>query len=312
MNNNILLKKLKDLTDIPSVSGNETECALWIEKELLPFADKVYLDSVGNLIATKGKPRAFVFAHMDKIGYMVSGKTDVLIKVVSLKKGKGYPEEAKWAVTIYSKENISGLLSQIKEKERLQVLVDGKTLKSISVGDFVSLSSNFTSVGKDLICSQGLDNKLGVLAAIEVFKKAKNIGFVATVQEEISSIGAKNATFNIKPESVIVLDVTYDEGNGEIKVGDGPSICLKDDLFPDKKKILEILQIASQNRLKHQLEVLESGSSDAKGIYDVSGYTPFIFVGIPIKFMHSPNEVGSLIDLENTIKLLTSYFKKYE
>lgn len=307
--NKDLIVKLKEMVNMPSVSGNETEFALWLKKDLSIYADKIYIDSVGNLVAIKGKPKVYIFSHMDKVGYMVSGKKDGVVKVVSMKKEKGYPGKQKWPVTIFGKNEVTGLLSQFSEKSDLQIKLNKKLSSEISIGDYVALTPNFKLKNNQVVISQGLDNKLGVLAAIEIFKKIKNIGFVATVQEETTKLGAKNAVWNLKPKSVFVIDVTYDEGKN-IKIGKGPAICLKDDLLPDKNLLGKLLKIATKHNFPHQVEVVESGGSDANAVYDANGFTPHVFVGIPIKFMHTPHETANLSDLKNSINLLTKFYQK--
>jgi endoglucanase len=306
MTKSTLINNLEKLTSYPAVSGNEGVLHGFLKELIGKIADKIYIDSVGNLIAIKGKPKTYIFAHVDKVGYMVSEKTNHSVKVVALKKKKNV-QEKNWPVTIYGKESVFGLLSQEKSKDYLQIKLKKEELNKISIGDFIALAPNFC-VKNNTVISQGLDNKLGILCAIEVFKKSKNIGLIFTVQEETTKLGAKYAALSLKPKAVIILDVTYDEG-GYIKIGKGPSICMKDDLLPDKNLLKGLIDIAQQNKIPHQLEVIESGSSDANAIYDVNGFTPHIFVGIPIKFMHTPKEMGNVKDIENSVNLLIKFFE---
>lgn len=304
MNKNTI--KLETLTSLPSISGNESCCAHWIKNELIGAADSITIDKVGNLVAIKGKPQTYIFAHMDKIGYMVSQKESNHIIVVPIKKKKNVNEK-NWPVTIHCTEKVDGILKL--KKESLQIKLKKNQTNNISVGDFISLSPNFKASNKT-ITSQGLDNKLGVLAGIEAFKQSNNIGFVATVQEENTKLGAHFATTKLKPKSVIVLDVTYDEDK-YIKMGNGPTICLKDDLLADKNLIQKFISTAIKYNIPHQLEVIESGGSDANAVYNTNAFTPHVFVGIPIKNMHSPHETANINDLYNTINLLVNFFKTY-
>ena len=66
---------LKNLMAVPSLSGRESAIADLIEKEIRPFADKIYRDPMGNLIAVKrGKSdkKLMLAAHMDEIGFLVT------------------------------------------------------------------------------------------------------------------------------------------------------------------------------------------------------------------------------------------------
>lgn len=309
-----MAKKLKKLTSFPSVSGNEGKLALWLKKEMEPFSKKTWIDPVGNLLAIKGKPKVAIFAHLDKVGYMISqiGKNEV--RAVPLSKGKGLPGSNFWQVEILGKKKVKGLLyEKDKPEHKLAVIVEN-SLKDIAVGDFIALSPNFSLIADNLVYSQGLDNKLGVLAAINIFMKSSNLAFVGTVKEEAFKLGAKIAARELKPKSAIILDVTYDENpqeNYPIKVGKGPAICLKDDLLPDKSMVSKLTQCATKYNIKHQLEVLESGGSNAKEIYDLFAGIPFVFVGIPIKFMHTANEIGSLSDLGEAVELISHFLAEF-
>ena len=65
---------LKRLTDCFGVSGREGEVRELIREEVSGFADEVYTDVLGNLIAHKkgGGKKIMLAAHMDEIGVAVT------------------------------------------------------------------------------------------------------------------------------------------------------------------------------------------------------------------------------------------------
>jgi tetrahedral aminopeptidase len=308
-----LTKRLKKLTEIPSVSGNEEAYGLFLKDLLREFTNDVEIDSVGNVIAKKGYPKTYIFTHMDSIGFLVSSKEDDRVKVVSVKEKGGRPTNDPWDVRILADgKTIEAKLDKADEKGNLYINLPKDKLSRVNIGDSVGLTPNFQIVDQVLIKSQGLDNKLGILAGIEALKQFDNIGLVITVQEETTGIGATNAAWSLKPKAAIVLDTTYDESDQGIKepiIGGGPSICLKDSLFPDKELVKALIGSAKKLKIPYQFEVLDSGFSDANRIHSVCGHTPFVFLGIPIKNMHSPDELGSIKDVIFTSSLLVDFFR---
>jgi len=68
------MELLEKLTQVYSPSGNEKRIREVIENEIKPYADEVYTDNLGNLIARKkgsGK-KLMLCAHMDEIGVIVT------------------------------------------------------------------------------------------------------------------------------------------------------------------------------------------------------------------------------------------------
>ena len=71
-----LYTTLKALCLCPSVSGRENNIRALLAEKILPYADRVEIDALGNLIAyKKGKrkgARVMLCAHMDEIGFLVT------------------------------------------------------------------------------------------------------------------------------------------------------------------------------------------------------------------------------------------------
>lgn len=311
--NEEIIKNLELLTSKPAVSGNEAEYSHFLKTLLVGIADNAYVDLVGNVIATKGTPKVYLFTHMDTIGFMVSSKEVGKLGIISIKEKGARPKDKSWAVNIQTaKLDIPAQISLMPDEKTLEIRHRGDG-GAIQVGDFVSLNPNF-SIKDTIVTSQALDNRLGILTALKVFENCKDIGFVSTVGEETTGKGALKAAWDLKPKAVVVLDATYDESEQGIigpRCGKGPAVCLKDSLFPDPGLVEALKDAAKKENITLQFEVLETGFSDANRIHTAWGYTPFVFVGIPIKNMHSPYEIADISDVETTIKLLTRFFKSY-
>src|SRR5690625_2919589 len=70
------LTMLKDLTDANAISGHEKEARDVMEKYIKPYADEVFTDHLGSLIAKKdgniNGPKIMVAGHLDEVGFMVT------------------------------------------------------------------------------------------------------------------------------------------------------------------------------------------------------------------------------------------------
>ncbi|MBQ7034822.1 MAG: hypothetical protein IJN34_03705 [Clostridia bacterium] len=69
-----MIDNIRKLVQLKGVSGNERAIASYIKEQILPFADKVYEDALGNLVAVKkGEgPKVMLMAHMDEIGLVAT------------------------------------------------------------------------------------------------------------------------------------------------------------------------------------------------------------------------------------------------
>lgn len=280
------LKLLEKICYFPAVSGNEKGLIKFLYQLVKPLGGEVFIDSFGNLICQKGKRpnQLVIMAHVDKIGFMIS-KLRPKIEAV-------------------------GLFKDVEDKlkiNRPQAVV----VEDLSVGSYVSYAPNFLCKSSRIF-SQGLDNALGVVAALESLKALNQGSVIFTVQEEMGFYGAKAAAKLLEPEQVIIIDATYaDDPRSAVKSGGGVSFCVKDNFLADKTMLALAKKICGQNHLPYQLEVILEGNSDITGVFDICGGLPYLFVGIPINQMHTACESAAMADLETTINFCQLYVKKW-
>ncbi len=75
-----LTDRLGTLSNVPGISGNETEVRRAIRPMIEEYVDEMHVDAIGNLIVRKAGTgasglRVLVSAHMDEVGFMVVGHT---------------------------------------------------------------------------------------------------------------------------------------------------------------------------------------------------------------------------------------------
>jgi endoglucanase len=173
----------------------------------------------------------------------------------------------------------------------------------------------------DRLLSKALDNRLGAYVALESARRIAESGSaqvdvvaVAAVQEEIGLYGARTAAYGLDPQVAIAIDVTpatdVPGGDarraGRIELGMGAMIARGPTL---NKHVTELLgKAAEAEGIPHAWEVYSSSTStDADEIHLVRAGVPTGLISIPMRYLHSPNEVCSLDDLESVIRLIVAF-----
>jgi len=341
-----LFQLLKDMDEIISVSGYEDEMRNYIIKELEPFSDELWSDSMGNLIAVKkgaGEGKVMIAAHMDEIGLMVKhvskegfirfapvgGWTPIILpgQRVLIKTSKGdvvkgvigskpphimKPEEAKQVIPI------EDLFIDIGASSKEEVSKLG-----IEIGSPVVIDRGASRLVGDIVTGRAFDNKVGVAVMIEAFKSVENPSFdiyaVATAEEEVGLKGARVAAFSIAPDVGLALDTTIasdipgvDESKHITKLGKGPAIKVMDGrsgsgLIASPAVRKKLMEVAEDLGIPYQLELLTGGTTDASIIQLTKEGVPTGAVSIPTRYIHSPIETLNLSDVLNAVKLVKGF-----
>lgn len=338
---------LTKLCGIVSPSGFEDEIREVIIEELEPYADELWVDSLGNVIAVRrggGEGRLMIAGHMDEIGLMVRHVTKngflkftpiggwtsrvlpgqrVLVRARNGKLIRGVvgskpphimkPEESKQVIPIEELFIDIGASSR-EEVEKL----------GITVGSVIVIDRDVARLGnEDVVAGRAFDDKVGVTVMIEAFKALENpkvdVYAVATVQEEVGLKGARVAAYSISPDVGIALDVTVasdipgvDESMQITALGKGPAIKVMDGksgsgLIAHPAVRETLIQVAEKNGIPYQLEVLIGGTTDAAIIQLTKEGVPAGTISIPTRYLHSPVETLNLNDVVNAVKLLKAF-----
>jgi len=328
------------LMDSLGTSGDEQIVRDIIKANMKKYVDNIYMDKFGNLIAhKKGRGKKIMLAaHMDEIGLMAKKIEDNGFIRVSAIGGIEPITIVGQQVSLVSDKNktiCNGIIScselhedsPIKKIPKIEELyvdtgLNKKELKRIGVeiGDYIVPSHHARYLGNSKIISgKALDDRAGCYILMELAKKLSNkkskldIYYVFTVQEEIGLYGAKTATYNISPDWGIAVDVTNAKDSSLLSpslIGKGPYITIKDSQMLGNKKIDDWLKkIAKQNKIPLQLEVEDSGTTDATSIMLAKGGIPAATISVPVRNIHSTVSVAHMDDINNAIKLLAVLIK---
>ncbi|MCL2365939.1 MAG: M42 family metallopeptidase [Oscillospiraceae bacterium] len=327
---------LTRMNDVPHVSGYEDELAQVLTDVFSQYTE-VSKDKFGNLIARKkgtGKgPKVMFMAHMDEIGMMVSVLCDEGFVKFSRMGGIDARNMLAQEVIIHGREKVYGVIGikpphltspkeQQKPVELHDMVIDtgyskAELEKLVKPGDIITFKQELVSLKNDKVACKALDNIAGIAALycavknLEHYNHDADIYFVASAQEEVGCRGGKTATYAIKPDIGIAVDVVFGRtaGLGEhesYELGKGPVITIGPTvtraLFEDLKNT------AVKNNTPYQVEVAPSGTgTDADAILITQGGVCTGVVNIPLKYMHSTVETLMIKDVEMTGKLLSDY-----
>ena len=319
---------LEKLSDSDGVSGNEDEVRDFIIHEIYPFADKIEVDALGNVIAFKkgeksGK-RIMLSAHMDEVGFIVTDITDsgyikfdevggidprVLIsKRVTIGKNKVRGVIALKAVHLQTKEErenakkISDLSVDIGAKDK----TDAERL--VSVGDYISFDTKFSKMGKNACKGKALDDRVGCAAIISAIKEKNKYDtwYCFTVQEEVGCRGSACAARKVKPDYALVIEgTTCSDVSGvspylEVTtLGGGAAFSIMDrGSYSDREYTDYLYESAKSAGIKVQYKRTTMGANDARSIQVSASGCRTAAVSVPVRYLHSPVSIISESDFE--------------
>jgi endoglucanase len=194
----------------------------------------------------------------------------------------------------------------------------------VRVGDVGVWSGAPVELPNGRLLSKGLDNRLGAYIALEAARRVAESGAVqvdvvavAAVQEEIGLYGARTAAYGLDPQVAIAIDVTpatdVPGGDarraGKIELGMGAMIARGPTL---NKHVTELLgEAAEAEGIPHAWEVYSrTTSTDADEVHLVRAGIPTGLISIATRYLHSPNEICELEDVESIIRLIVAFAKR--
>ena len=335
------LKFLKDLVAAPSPSGFESPAQKVVREYLAPFADKITLDRNGNLIALKkgsGKLKVMVVGHADEIGLIVNHIDEQGYLYVKPLGGFDVNLLPGLRLDIYHQGKVvRGIIGRKPihlmragdeatklKMEDLWIDIGASNkedaLKKVAIGDVITYNSSFEYLSDDLIVSKATDNKVGVYVAAavmqELAKKELKASYyaVSSVGEETTMRGARTSAWQIEPDIAIAVDVTFTSDIpgadkrliGDVALAKGPTLSIGAALHPAVHT--RLLALAKKHKIPIQIEIAPGRTgTDADAIHDLKGGAAVAVIGIPNRYMHSPNEVVSLQDLDHAVKLICEF-----
>lgn len=336
---------LRKFTSIRAVSAHEDDVQGELADWLSDFTDEpIRRDLMGSLWADlnpKAEKKVLIECHADEVGFIVRYvANDGLLFVQPVGTQSLDVAVAQRIVIKNERGAVRGVMgtkprhllrdSELVNKPGItQIWVDigagsaQEALEKVALGDPVSLISEYTELVGNRVSAPALDNRAGMCVASHVFaslSRQNKVGvrLLSSVQEEVGCRGAAAAIHDFKPDVALILDVCHTSDTpgiderllGRVSLGKGPVIVsgpnVSWSVFQKLRDVAEGLGIDYQ-------VVPSAGvtSTDAEAIQIANGGIAVGIVTIPIRYMHTPNEVLDLADLEGAIRICGSFINNF-
>jgi putative aminopeptidase FrvX len=341
---------LKRLSETPGVPSREEHIRAVVLEAMRPVVDEVRVDAMGNAVGRRrghvggggGRPRrVMVAAHMDEIGFLVRHVSKE--GFLRLQPVGGFDPKTLVAqrVQVHTAGGaLRGVLmpsggkpphlmqpgEQPKPPRVEDFFVDvgltgEQASEAVEVGDMVTLDRTCERVGGNVV-GKCMDDRAGVFVMLEALRAAREhqveIVAVATVQEEVGLRGATTAAFGVEPDVGVALDATLavdipgaEEHDRVTQLGKGVGIKVMDSSsISDPRLVRHFRDLARQENIPFQLEVLPRGGTDAGAMQRARMGMPVITLSVPARYVHTPNEMVSEADIAAAVRLLARYLEE--
>ena len=336
---------LRSLLDTPGPSAFEAAPARVWRAEAGKFADEVRADVSGNSFAVLnpgGRPRLMLAGHIDEIGVMVThiddggflsfdtiGGWDHQVFVgqrVSLlgRKGPVTGVVGKKAIHIMDKDD----RDKVSKVEDLWIDIGATGREEaegrLRIGDPGVLAAGVLEFPNGRLVSRCIDNRIGAYVVLEAVRllardgarPAAAVTAVATTREEIAATGggARSSAAALEPDVAIVIDVTHatdypgidKRKHGDYRLDGGP--VLSRGASVSELVFERLAATAEAENIPYGIEAASREThTDAEAIFNAHRGVATALVSVPNRYMHSPNEMIALEDLERTARLLAAF-----
>ncbi|MGC9104517.1 MAG: M42 family metallopeptidase [Candidatus Methanodesulfokora sp.] len=326
---------LEKLSSAAGPPGHEEEVRSVIKERLEGNVDEIYEDKFGDLYAVKGRgERRIMFAaHMDEVAMIVRHvESSGFLRFAALG-GLSPSQLIAQRVVVHGKVKLKGVVGSIpahmggEEKipkiEELYVDIGVKSREEVQKlgirpGSLITFDAPFVyQPDTGVVMGKALDDRIGclVLAEAIVNSEPKDKIFAAfTCEEESGLRGAQVAANKVRPELAFVIEGTIaadvpgvPEYNWITQLGKGPAIRVMDRTVVVRSWLLKsIVERAEKLGIPYQLQLSPFSGTDA-GPISVSGEgVPVGVISIPARYIHSPQAIARIEDIENAIRLIKS------
>jgi endoglucanase len=332
---------LKRLVETPSPSGYEHDVQKLVRDRIKPWCDEVRTDVMGNVFGVRngtGKPRIMLAGHCDQIGFIVNHITEDGFLHLDPIGGVDPVVATSQRVSIMTRHGLvpGGIgrkaihLMDDDDRKKVPKIHDlyidiGATskedaLKMVAIGDAGIFLQPYLELANERAISMAFDNKMGTWIVTETLRLLHRKSFdacvigVSTVQEEIGLRGATASAFSSEAQVGIALDVAHGTDTpgiekkraGDFHVGKGPMIYRGANINP---RVFELLvSVAEEKKIPYQVASAARGTgTDANPMQMSRGGMATGLLSVPLRYMHTPNELLSLVDLEDTARLLAAF-----
>ncbi len=336
-----MLDTMETLCCLDGVSGSENEVREYILERVLPFADEIRTDPMGNLMVFKKgaavpRRRVMLAAHMDEVGLIVTDITEdgylrfdtaggidrrILI-------GKRVFVGAVRVLGVIGSKAIH--LTTAEQRKNLPQLQDmyidigarnkEEALSQVQLGDTVAFDDAVIRFGEGYIKAKAIDDRVGCASMLELIESQLpcDCWFAFTVQEEVGCRGAVVAARSIQPEVALVLegttaaDIPGAEGGDRVcQLGKGVVLPFMDrGAIYDRELYTLLGQLAEKNGIPWQTKTKIAGGTDASAIQRSGSGVAVAAISVAVRNIHSPACIAKIEECQNQLKLARLFLRE--
>ncbi|MBL8165659.1 MAG: M42 family metallopeptidase [Anaerolineae bacterium] len=336
---------LQELSEAVGVSGKEDAVRKVILPAIKDHVQDIRIDALGSVTALKpGRkrkgPRVMLSAHMDEVGFMVTGfdgdgsirftaiggVDERILPGLRVKVGdSAIPGVIIWTPIHRNRDQNTVALKNLRidigagSKDE----VNGK----VKAGDRIAFDSTFMSIGETMLRGKAFDDRVGCSLLVDVLQGGPypvDVLAAFTVQEEIGLRGARVAAQTMQPDVALALEGTTAndipnplaeaddeaENNPACRLGAGPTLTVMDRSLIVNPRLLNFLrQTAERHGIPYQLKTQLGGGTDAGSIHTSGVGVMSGVISVPCRYIHSPHAYLNRDDYANTLKLLQAFLR---
>lgn len=343
-------KMLKELTEAHAVPGFEGEVRDLIRRYMAPIT-QIETDNIGGIICKKvgdpNGPVVMIPGHMDEIGFMVKLITkEGFLRFSPLGGWFDQVLLSQRVVVKGSKGDVLGIVGSkpphlLSPEERGKIVAkadmfvdvgassdkEAEKKFGIRVGDPIVPDAPFTEMkNPKLLLAKAWDDRVGCGLFISAIRRLRRAGHpnivcgVGTVQEEVGTRGARTTGNIVKPDVCLVAESGIGADTPGMKpeqavgkLGGGPILYLLDAGMIGHVKLRDlVIETARKSRIPYQLSVLEGGATDGREIHLYDRGVPTLFLGVPVRYIHSHVGLLHTDDYDHAVNLLVAVIKRLD
>jgi endoglucanase len=294
---------------------------------------EVRTDVLGSVTAYRpcgreGAKRVLLDAHIDEIGLIVTGGKDGFFRFAAI---GGLDARVLPAATIkvLTQPPVFGVIdvipphvldaADVNKAYKFEDLIIDAGEADIPAGTPCVFASEPVRLGEHLFCGKAMDDRAGlasIILALDMLGDTAldfDLYVLASAQEEVGRRGAAAAAYGIAPDYAIVVDMDFGDQpdikpEESKKLGGGTVISYG----PNMSRVFtdEIVSIAKRAEIQYQIGVEPGDSGTNAMAIQIAGLgCATALLGVPARYLHTPNEVVDTRDVVATAALIYESLK---
>jgi putative aminopeptidase FrvX len=343
------MKILQALSEAAGISGQEDVVRGIILRAIEPHVSDIRIDAMGNLLARQygtdgdNRPKIMLAAHMDEIGFMVTGyDSDGMLhfdsvggvddRILAGKRVRvgadGAPGVILWAPIHKNRDQNVVKMSSL----RIDIGANSKSdaQSRAPLGTMIVFDSSYGEHG-NLLRGKAFDDRVGCSVLVDVLAAGPypaDVLVAFTVQEEVGLRGAMVATRALGPDVGFSLECTtahdlpdpdadpddmLTSSNPTARLGGGPALTLMDRSIIVPPAMVEFMrETAEAAGIPYQFKTRLGGGNDAGQMALQNGGIPAATISVPARYIHSPAALIDPQDYDATVQLVRELITRME